>query len=193
MTVTTASGQWTFPVLFATLLVGSALVFPVGGLVWSAIASLAIAYLYYLVVEQHPHVGFALQLLALVVVARAKSWWRQACSGSWLASIVRRRKPTLTVDEYRSTLTYWDPVNKKWYIYTFAHGQRSTDLLIFRDENKRDVTPLVEPLLGPLQNFHGASPTPADLGFARLHVFRDGETSYQRQFDRHEPLVLTPH
>jgi hypothetical protein len=87
-------------------------------------------------------------------------------------------------------MVYNDPKYNKNYIFKFDEKHRSNDLIIFKDEFDHDITDLIEPYLGPLQNFHGISYTPIDFDRKIIKVFRDGNVSYLKTFEKYDVLKL---
>jgi hypothetical protein len=85
-------------------------------------------------------------------------------------------------------LTYRD--NDQEYCYMFRVEHRSNDLIIFTDELDQDVTNLLTPYLGPMQNFHGSSLTPGDFHRKKIKVFRDGKISLMRTFNEDDPIIF---
>lgn len=97
----------------------------------------------------------------------------------------------LKLDDNKNFLEYMDKKYNKKYIFMFKENQRSNDLIIFKNEYDQDITDIIEPYLGPLQNFHGILYTPLDFNQKVIKVFREGvEISYIKTFKEDEILKM---
>lgn len=152
--------------------------------------SLCIASCYYWMVNMYPEsfISTGVTLLIMIVKYYLKKW---------SVTILKKQKPynNCLINQYKNeyfySFKYNDPKYNKNYIFKFNEKHRSNDLIIFKDEFDNDITDLIEPYLGPLQNFHGISYTPFDFNHKIIKVFRDGnDVSYLKTFEEYDVLKL---
>lgn len=189
------------------------------GVAFYAIISSVVGIGYYLLLETHPQAMIIVHMILHYRYTRAKNCvlWRlrrllsargaeitQTISkcGAKLETLLRlderRVTPTLEYDDDYSSIVYNDNCSNalktpqsKQFVYLFHEKHRSNDLIVFKDENDKDVTDDIERYLGPLQNFHGSPLTPKDLGHQKISVFREGQINMVRTFQKDEPITFT--
>jgi hypothetical protein len=156
--------------------------------------SLCIGSGYYWLINAYPQF---IPLIIMIVNYYLKNLYKK-----WSSIILNKQKikniNCLVVQDNSYLMIYEDvghPTDgtryNKQYIFKFNEKHRSNDLIIFKDEKDHDITDFIEPYLGPLQNFHGVSYTPADFNHKVIKVFRDGnEISYFKTFQEHDVLKL---
>lgn len=149
--------------------------------------SIALGCSYYLIVESHPQLIFLLHMFIGYHIQRLRRWYNLWLENIKNILIVDDRVKLEFKDGYGS-LAYYDPTLKKQHIFLFKENRRLNDLIIFRDENEVDITDSIEPYLGPMQNFHGVPLTPKDFGRNKIKVFRDGEISLNKTFEKDEVI-----
>lgn len=151
--------------------------------------SLCVGSCYYWMVNMYPESFISSGVTLLIMIV--KYYFKK-----WSVIILKKQKTNFNClikhkDEYFYSFKYNDPKYNKNYIFKFNEKHRSNDLIIFKDEFDNDITDLIEPYLGPLQNFHGISYTPADFNHKIIKVFRDGnEINYLKTFEEYDVLKL---
>ena len=143
--------------------------------------SLCIGSGYYWIVNMYPQ----FMLIVMVTNHYIKYFYKK-----W-SLIIFKQQNCLTRNKREYSMLYNDIKYNKNYIFKFSEKHRSNDLIIFKDETDHDITDLIEPYLGPLQNFHGIPYTPADFNHKVIKVFRDGvEISYLKTFQEYDVFKL---
>lgn len=148
----------------------------------------------YLMIETQPHAVYMFVFFVKYFRQRLSKRIRSVIARlAWGSSL---KEPTLKVDRTtnHTSLTYYDPNNDfAEHVFMFRKQHVSNDLIIFTDaETGEDVTSIISPYLGPLQNFHGSPLSPDDFGLSIVKVFRDGDVNMMKTFTRLQPFVFVP-
>lgn len=145
---------------------------------------------YYYICSVYPHYINIIFIIGLYLYNAIK---KKCCTYLYALSSLSYKgsKNCLKWKDNSYYLEYHDKKYNKNYIFMFKENQRSNDLIIFKNEYDEDITDLLEPYLGPLQNFHGISYTPNDFNQKIVKVFREGiELNYLKTFKKDEILKL---
>jgi hypothetical protein len=156
--------------------------------------SLFIGFGHYILVETYPREFMIFSMVVKYQIHQVKK--KFDCNGVFkdILNKILERTPYIKIDGQKRALNYYDTLkvnnkNKK-FIFLFFEKYRSNDLIIFKNEDEKDITDEIEPYLGPLQNFHGVPITPGDLNHKKIKVFRDGEICLLKTFDENDPIIL---
>lgn len=90
------------------------------------------------------------------------------------------------VDKNKYILTYY--LKGRTYKVVVSTRQGPSKIFQVLDKDDNDVTDVVEPYLGPNEDFHGLRVTPGDLGYDRL-VFNMSDTR-EHEYERGEEMTL---
>jgi hypothetical protein len=172
--------------LFTFLSFSLTFFFPINSLMFSGLVSSTLGCIYYLMNETHPQL---MLLFVMIIKYKFKVIYNQLQIFNFSQYFSEKcNKVRLESEDGYSSLEYYS--NDKKYIYLFKENSISNDLIIFKDENDHDITPFLEPYLGPLQDFHGVKLTPGDFNHKKITVFRDGEINLSKTFDENEPIII---
>ena len=193
--------KYSIPIEFIKLLtlalIGLVFFIPTDSLLFTVVVSTIFGSGYYIFAETQPQLMMVLNILVKYQTTKISKRFRNYFAKfKWLNEpFIDYRLSSLRDDENYSFVKYFDlkessALKNKVHIYMFHNKHRSTDLIIFKDENDQDITDKIEPYLGPLQNFHGTVFTPSDFNHKKIKVFRDGEINLSKTFEENEPIVL---
>lgn len=164
-------------------------IFPINSVWFNINISLFVGNIYYWLNETHPYL-----LMFINIAVRSFFQKTQNEINTFISRIWKKEnnKNRLREENNYNFIEYYDILNfkHKKYIFSFHQKYRSNDLIIFKDEFDKDITDLIEPYLGPMQNFHGVPLTPADFNHKQITIFRDGEICISKTFKENEPLKM---